>query len=677
MPVGDTLISRPVDGSGTNADNPDWGATDTALLRLAPSDLGPDGEMSGGDRPNPRAISNAIAQQTGDIPNAACASDFLWIWGQFLDHDLSLTEAGSVSANIDVPVGDAHFDPMGLGGAIIPFNRVDQHDGDYVNEITGFIDASMIYGSHAETIDKMRVDGGKLLMTEEAQLILEGANFVTGDTRAAENVALSSMHTIFTREHNRIVDSLAADDPTLTDDALFDRARAHVEGIVQAITYKEFLPILIGDDAIAAYAGYDSTVNPGISVEFSTAIFRLGHTLLSSSLQRVAEDGTAETPLALRDAFFRPMLLSEEHMIEDILRGAATQKSQALDTLVVEDVRSFLFGAPGAGGLDLASLNIQRGRDLGVASYNDLREALGLDRAETFGDITSDAALAAQLQAIYGDTDKVDAWVGGLAEDPVNGGLLGETFSIVMVDQFTRTRDGDPFWSEGRDGLSDAERADIWGTSLADVILRNTDVDAIQKDVFQAMNRIGGTTGDDDFTGTNEADFLWGDDGDDLLKGKKGADDLQGGLGDDTLRGHQGADILCGGDGKDKLVGNNGHDTLLGGDGADVLWGRNGNDWLEGGAGNDVLNGGSGRNTLVGGEGADDFIFNVEHGGEHRILDFEDGVDAIKIRCSPWCITLEIESEQVADDLVYRVYDEVQHSAGEQWFTLTLEDFFA
>ena len=77
----------------------------------------------------------------------------------------------------------------------------------------------------------------------------------------------------------------------------------------------------------------------------------------------------------------------------------------------IEDVRSFLFGPPGAGGFDLAALNIQRGRDMGVASYNNLREAMGLKRAEAFSDITSDADLAARLKALYGDTDLVDAWV--------------------------------------------------------------------------------------------------------------------------------------------------------------------------------------------------------------------------------------------------------------------------
>ncbi len=621
------ILSRPVDGQGTNPTNPDWGMAGSPLLRLTFNDQGENGELSGADRPGAREISNIVAAQDGTTQNTAGASDFLWIWGQFIDHDLSLTEAGdTISANIEVPTGDPFFDPMGTGEAEIGFNRVDTHDGAYVNEITSYIDASMIYGSDAETVDKMRIEGGKLLMTEDAQLDLEGANLVTGDVRAAENVALSSMHTIFTREHNRLVDELAEADPTLSDNQLFDEARARVEAMVQAVTYNEFLPVLLGDDALEAYGGYDETVDVGISVEFSTAVFRFGHTLLSPNLQLVDETGTETSELALRDAFFRPSLLSEPDMIEDVLRGAATQTAQALDTMVVEDVRSFLFGPPGAGGFDLASLNIQRGRDLGVPSYNDLREGLGLERADSFDDISSDPLVAARLEAAYGSVDLVDAWIGGLAEDALEGALLGETFSLVMIDQFTRLRDGDPFWSAGREGFSDAERAELWETTLADIIERNTDVDAIQSDVFTAMNRIIGDDSRERLTGTEEADFIAGLGGNDKLRGREGDDELQGGDGHDVLRGNRGEDTLFGGDGDDRIVG------------------------------------GAGSDDLTGGEGRDVFVFKAGQHGHDVIRDFEVGTDRLVIR-DWWKRGLDVEQND--GDLTI--------SSGSRW-SVTLED---
>ncbi|QFT98425.1 Bifunctional hemolysin/adenylate cyclase precursor [Roseovarius sp. THAF8] len=621
-----SILPRPADGTGSNTGNPDWGSTGTHLLRIAPKDLGPNGEMSGADRLGAREVSNAVAAQSADTENAAGASDFLWVWGQFIDHDISLTEAGSTKYEpIDVPAGDPYFDPYHTGSAQIPFFRVDQHDGVYANEITSFIDASMIYGSDAGTLAVLRVDGGKLLLDENQRLVLDGDSLMTGDVRAAENVMLSSMHTIFTREHNRIVDELAAADPTLTDDELFNTARAHVEALVQAVTFNEFLPILVGPDAIAAYDGYDPTVNPGISVEFSTAVFRLGHTLLSSNLQSVAEDGTVGPSLALRDAFFQPALLDQPDLIEKVLRGAATQAAQALDTEVVEDVRSFLFGPPGAGGFDLAALNIQRGRDLGIASYNDLREALGLARATTFQEITSDTTLAAKLAAVYGSVDLVDAWIGGLAEDPLETGLLGETFHIMVVDQFSRLRDGDPFWSEARDGLTDAARAALWDTTLSDIILRNTDVGALQHDVFAAMERSIGTADADVLKGSARADFMFGGDGNDILRGRDNRDDLQGGAGADRLFGGDGEDTLTGGDGNDRLFGGEDDDILTGGNGNDRLSGGNGQDTLTGGNGNDRLSGGNGHDTLIGGDGND----RLSGGNGHDTLIGGDGNDRL------------------------------------------------
>lgn len=333
------------------------------------SRLTSDGGMSGADRPNPREISNILSAQDGGTVNAAGASDVLWIWGQFLDHDLSLTGAESeTAADIEVPAGDPFFDPFGTGAAIIPFTRVARQDGEYLNEITAFTDASMIYGLTVETAAAMGGEGGRLRMTKDGYLNRDGDSFLTGDVRAAENVALSSMHTIVTREHNRMAGELAARDSDLTDDQLFGAARTRVETLVQGVTFKEFLPILIGQGALGAYQGYDPAVNPGIAIEFSTAVFRLGHALLPGNLQVVGADGTVASPLALRDAFFQLHLLQEPDIIENVMRGAAAQASEAIDTMVVEDVRSFLFGPPGAGALDLAALNIQRGRDLGAAS---------------------------------------------------------------------------------------------------------------------------------------------------------------------------------------------------------------------------------------------------------------------------------------------------------------------
>jgi peroxidase len=452
-----------------------------------------------------------------------------WVWGQFIDHDITLTGSeGFEFAPIVVPAGDSDFDPTGTGEAIIPFTRAgfDDETGatsarQYSNEITAFIDASMVYGSDAETAAALRGDGGTLLLTDNNLLIEpETGGVLAGEVRAAENVALTSMHTLFAREHNLWVDWLARQDPSMNSDEHYDAARIIIKAEIQAITYNEFLPLLLGEDAITDYAGYNPDINPGISVEFATAAFRFGHSLLSSSIQRLDRDGDtiAAGDLSLSEAFFNPSEIAENGGIDPLLRGLADGMAQELDTHIVEDVRSFLFGAPGSGGLDLAALNIERGRDLGVASYNDLREALGLQRAANFSDITSDATLAAQLASIYGSVDQVDAWIGGLAEDPSGSGIVGELFATILLDQFLRLRDGDPFWSQGLD-LPQAQIDALWSTTLADVIERNTDIRSIQDNVMLAYDRLGGTNRDDALIGSEERDLILGNRGNDVLDG--------------------------------------------------------------------------------------------------------------------------------------------------------------
>src|SRR5262249_2781427 len=151
--------------------------------------------------------------------------------------------------------------------------------------------------------------------------------------------------------------------------------------------------------------------------------------------------------LALADAFFNPAPLKQTGP-DPVLKYLATDNAQEVDTQIVGDLRNFLFGPPGAGGFDLASLNIQRGRDHGLADYNSTRAAYGLPRVTSFTQITSNAALQAKLFSLYGNVDSIDLWVGGLAEDHVSGASVGPTFQRIIADQFQRIRDADRFWYE-------------------------------------------------------------------------------------------------------------------------------------------------------------------------------------------------------------------------------------
>jgi hypothetical protein len=166
-------------------------------------------------------------------------------------------------------------------------------------------------------------------------------------------------------------------------------------------------------------------------------------------------------------------------------------------------VRNFLFGPPGAGGFDLASLNIQRGRDHGLPSYNSVRAAFSLPARTEFSQITSDPDVQAGLAAAYGDPSDIDLWAGLLAEDHVPGAAVGETLIAVLGDQFTRTRDGDRFFYLNPDEPSDLAGtlaalgmtiADLDATTLGAVIRRNTDIVWLHDYVFR-LRLVGDASG--------------------------------------------------------------------------------------------------------------------------------------------------------------------------------------
>lgn len=413
--------------------------------------------------------------------------------------------------SISVPRGDPWFDPFNTGSQSIPMQRAlygelsESGSLQHPNLITSFIDASMVYGSddaraaalRSGVGGKLKVSTGNLLPINNTQTFpdgpLENDNagpsdpstlYAAGDVRANENVGLLSLHTLLVREHNRLADQLAAQDPGLSDEELYQQARRLVGAMVQHITYNEYLPVLLGEDALPAYTGYDQTVDPAVSTLFSGAAFRVGHTQLIPNFQRL-DANNQPLPggeLPLRFAFFNASAIGADG-IEPYLRGLYATLSQEVDPYVIDDVRNFLFGPPGSGGMDLASINIQRGRDLGLPSYNQARLDFGLPAVTSFAEITSDPVIAAALASVYDNVDQIDVWVGGLAEDHAAGSQVGPLFQNIIADQFTRSRDGDRYWYENGQFTS-GELSLIRSTTLAELMARNSSVTGISGNAF-------------------------------------------------------------------------------------------------------------------------------------------------------------------------------------------------
>src|SRR5207249_164959 len=126
---------------------------------------------------------------------------------------------------------------------------------------------------------------------------------------------------------------------------------------LQVVTYKEFLPALLGNNALHPYRGYRPHVNPGIANEFSAAAFRIGHTMINNEAEFRDNDGQeVRDPIDLANEFFNPTSILEVG-IDPLIKYLATDNAQEIDLKVVDGLRNSLFGPPGAGGFDLPSRN--------------------------------------------------------------------------------------------------------------------------------------------------------------------------------------------------------------------------------------------------------------------------------------------------------------------------------
>jgi hypothetical protein len=245
-----------------------------------------------------------------------------------------------------------------------------------------------------------------------------------------------------------------------------------------------------------AGAAYDPAVNATITNSFAHAAFRFGHSQVSERTLLVNNGGHTVGSLSIRDAFFNPDVLGGDPAnVARVLKGLASQRGQEVDLLLVDGVRNELFGPPGAGGLDLAALDIQRGRDHGLPDYNNLRARYHLAAVTSFNQISSDPLIQAKLEQLFGDVNNIDAFVGALAEDHLPGSSVGPLVRAIVGNQFERLRDGDRFFYT-HDALlqSDAVRQvlDLGDVSLANVIRWNTNVSHLQDSVFFEAPAAGG-----------------------------------------------------------------------------------------------------------------------------------------------------------------------------------------
>lgn len=603
---------RSLGGDLNNMQHVDWGQANTRYVRVARANyrdrLGT--PVSG---PPTRAVSNRIFNDTAqNLFSENGTTQWGFVWGQFLDHTFGLRQE---TGGDDAPIAFDPADPLeGFKNdfGVIAFTRTPAAPGTGVssprqqlNTVSSYVDASAVYGDEESRLEWLRagpVDGR--LWNNDAHLLLPSGHlpraavrgtltpaptmalmgrlaltpsqaFVAGDTRANENIGLTATHTLFAREHNRIVDALPHD---LSEEEKFEIARRVLGAEQQYVTYAEFLPSL--GIKLPAYRGYDPNLNASLSNEFAVVGYR-AHSMIHGELEPSAEpdaysaaqlegfeklgieveheDDEVVLVIPLNLAFGNPDLF-EQVGLGPVLKGLGGEPQYKNDEQIDNQLRSVLFQVPKpnadpsacldgpplpscfSGVSDLGAIDIERGRDHGMPSYNDLRTAYGLAPKRSFTAITGESSeafprdpeidrafplddpdildfvelrdiagtvippdtpaadtdavvgirrtpLAARLKAIYQEVGRLDAFVGMVSEKHVRGTEFGELQLAIWTQQFEALRDGDRFFYRNDPALREIERrfGITYRHTLAEIIERNTGVD-VQANVFKTAD---------------------------------------------------------------------------------------------------------------------------------------------------------------------------------------------
>ena len=432
--------------------------------------------------PDPRYVSNhTCAQGSFRGVNAEGLNALATVFGQFLDHMLTQTEKVD---GTQLKVG-----PGVLKDARGSLTLLDQDDiPQQQNALSSFIDASAVYGNSAQLASRLRTYKDGLMKTSygpDGDLLphAESGNaYLAGDSRNGAHSALTAMHCLWLREHNILARKFKHDTPGKTDEELYQTARQWVIAEIQAIVYKEYLPALLGKDALSR-ACYSPHTDPTIFNSWTTAAYRFGHSMVNEEWElRDARTGKLEGFWSLRQIFHeRPEGgLLKQAGISRILLGMRWQGCEEIDVRVIDGLRNHLLQSPdimGGKPSDLVSRNIARGRAHKIPDYATMRWKLHGTPVNGWEDISTDPEIVHRLKAGYGDHGyhQLDLWVGLLAEDHAHEASVGPTARILIGEQFARIRDSDRYFVLWNPWLN-FDRDVLWSTSFKNILLDNTDI---------------------------------------------------------------------------------------------------------------------------------------------------------------------------------------------------------
>uniref|UniRef100_A0A8C1VKQ7 NAD(P)H oxidase (H2O2-forming) n=1 Tax=Cyprinus carpio TaxID=7962 RepID=A0A8C1VKQ7_CYPCA len=483
------------DGWYNNLADHDRGAADAALVRLFPAQY-TDGVYLPRQEPhlpNPRQISNIATSGQSGLMSYRNRSVLSVAFGYHVWSEISESRRPGCPPefmHIKVQKKDPVFGSNSSQPVLLQFQRAewDPSTGNSPNNPrtqVSWIDGSSIYGSSSSWCDALRVFSRGLLASGSSQDMPRRSSsgylmwstpdpstspgsqelYEFGNAWANENIFTVTEGIIWFRYHNYLASKLHEEHPSWSDEELFQNARKKV-----IATFQHRLS-----------AGYQKYVDPGISAEFEAAAVRFGLTLAPPGVYK----------RYISQITFNPNLQSSQD-VDELIMGMASQIAEREDNIIVEDLRDYMYGPLRFSRSDAVALTIQRGRDFGLPSYNQIRESLNMRPVNSWNEINPklNNTQVLELAELYeNDTSRLDLFVGGLLESQEGPGPV---FSTIILDQFERIRNADRFWFENKqNGLfTEEEIQAIRNTTFHDVLLDVTSAEEgdVQRNVFFWVN---------------------------------------------------------------------------------------------------------------------------------------------------------------------------------------------
>uniref|UniRef100_A0A672UGH7 Peroxidasin n=1 Tax=Strigops habroptila TaxID=2489341 RepID=A0A672UGH7_STRHB len=488
---------RTHDGSCNNLQHPMWGASLTAFQRLLKPAYQngfnlPRGFSLAEDArdlplPLPRLVSTTMIGTETITPDDQF-THMLMQWGQFLDHDMDQTVAAiSMSRFSDgAPCSEVCTNDPPCFSVMVPANDPRVRNGrcmffvplkpcmwEQINHLTSYIDASNVYGSTEQESQELRDLSNQNGLLKQGQIVPSSGKhllpFAVGPPtecmrdgeREPSAGSHSHAHAVVQGAQPHRHGAVSPQSPLGWRPPVSLRHGRLWGAQMQHITYTQWLPKVLGEAGMKMLGEYK------------------GH-------------------IPLHKAFFSPFRIMQEGGIDPLLRGlfGVPGKMRVPSELLNMELTEKLFSMAHSVSLDLAAINIQRGRDHGIPPYNDFRVFCNLSSAQEFEDLRNEIKnleIREKLRSLYGTTKNIDLFPALMVEDLVPGTRVGPTLMCLLTTQFRRLRDGDRFWYENPGVFTPAQLTQIRQTSLARVICDNSDhIQQLQRDVFRVASYLQG-----------------------------------------------------------------------------------------------------------------------------------------------------------------------------------------